>query len=278
MPQIRKQTVYDEQKKPQTIHPQTEVAAITDMAAALDSYNEMFIQPEVDKKIGEIALTPGPPGIDGKSFVVLSRYDTLGDLKAVHPTGKAGDAYFIGPEIQNDEDRANPVYMWDVDIGDWINIGTIQGPRGFAGATNSLAIGSVSKGAVTSASITGTAPNQILNLVLEQGEQGEQGAPGDVGRTIETTFAYGGVSSALKRIGNIVMWSLNGNVGAVSGTPVIPLGYRPALNTFFYSNQSQGSNPKNVTVATNGVVSVTQALSGATAFSANWVTTDLLED
>lgn len=58
------------------------------------------------------------------------------------------------------------------------------GPKGDTGATgaigpaNVLTIGSVTSGKVASATITGEAPNQVLNLVLEKGDKGEQGKQG----------------------------------------------------------------------------------------------------
>ena len=52
------------------------------------------------------------------------------------------------------------------------------GPQGAVGPANVLTIGSVTSGKVASATITGEAPNQVLNLVLEKGEQGEQGEQG----------------------------------------------------------------------------------------------------
>lgn len=63
-------------------------------------------------------------------------------------------------------------------------LGIPQGSKGDTGATgatgpaNVLTIGSVTSGKVASATITGEAPNQVLNLVLEKGEQGEQGKQG----------------------------------------------------------------------------------------------------
>ena len=63
-------------------------------------------------------------------------------------------------------------------------LGIPQGDKGATGATgpqgpaNVLTIGSVTSGKVASATITGEAPNQVLNLVLEKGEQGEQGKHG----------------------------------------------------------------------------------------------------
>ena len=58
------------------------------------------------------------------------------------------------------------------------------GPQGPAGPANVLTIGSVTSGKVASATITGEAPNQVLNLVLEKGDKGdtgEKGATGDTG-------------------------------------------------------------------------------------------------
>ncbi len=63
-------------------------------------------------------------------------------------------------------------------------LGIPQGSKGDIGATgatgpaNVLTIGSVTSGKVANATITGEAPNQVLNLVLEKGEQGEQGKQG----------------------------------------------------------------------------------------------------
>ena len=63
-------------------------------------------------------------------------------------------------------------------------LGIPQGNKGDTGATgatgpaNVLTIGSVTSGKVASATITGEAPNQVLNLVLEKGDKGEQGKQG----------------------------------------------------------------------------------------------------
>ena len=48
-------------------------------------------------------------------------------------------------------------------------------------AQNTLSIGSVSSGTTASATITGTAPNQTLNLVLPKGDKGDTGEKGDKG-------------------------------------------------------------------------------------------------
>ena len=68
-------------------------------------------------------------------------------------------------------------------------LGIPQGPKGNTGATgatgpaNALTIGSVTSGKVASATITGEASNQVLNLVLEKGDKGETGDKGATGDT-----------------------------------------------------------------------------------------------
>ena len=57
------------------------------------------------------------------------------------------------------------------------------GAPGANGPANTLKIGTVTSGAVASATITGTAPNQTLNLVLKQGDKGDN-APTITGITI----------------------------------------------------------------------------------------------
>ena len=50
-----------------------------------------------------------------------------------------------------------------------------QGPQGEPGPANTLSIGTVQSGQTAAASITGEAPNQVLNLTLPKGEQGDPG-------------------------------------------------------------------------------------------------------
>jgi hypothetical protein len=54
----------------------------------------------------------------------------------------------------------------------------LKGDTGDTGPANSLSIGTVENGDTASASITGDAPSQVLNLTLPKGEKGD---PGDVG-------------------------------------------------------------------------------------------------
>lgn len=61
------------------------------------------------------------------SYEVLGRYSSLSELTTAHPTGKAGDAWFVGTESDN------VVYQWDVDQKSWVNVGSMKGPKGDPG-------------------------------------------------------------------------------------------------------------------------------------------------
>lgn len=69
------------------------------------------------------------------------------------------------------------------DKGDKGDIGDtgLTGPKGDKGDPNTLSIGTVQGGASAEASITGTAPNQTLNLTLPKGDTGTKGDKGDKG-------------------------------------------------------------------------------------------------
>ena len=69
----------------------------------------------------------GPAGQDGDSYTVKGLYATLSALQATHPTGSAGDAWFVGTE------DSNVVYQWDVDKASWVNVGALKGPKGDKG-------------------------------------------------------------------------------------------------------------------------------------------------
>ena len=50
----------------------------------------------------------------------------------------------------------------------------LKGPKGDTGPANTLTIGTVESGDSTSVSITGNAPNQVLNFILEKGNKGDK--------------------------------------------------------------------------------------------------------
>ena len=70
---------------------------------------------------------PGPQGPKGDSYTVKGLYSTLSALQSAHPTGSAGDAWFVGTS------ENNVVYQWDVDQSAWVNVGVLKGPKGDTG-------------------------------------------------------------------------------------------------------------------------------------------------
>lgn len=114
----------------------------------------------------------GPPGPQGEP----------GEIGPVGPPGADG----LTPTIGDNENW----YLGAVDTGKPSRGKQgaqgepgIQGPRGETGPANRLEIGTVDSGETPSATITGAAPNQTLNLVLPKGDTGDTGAVGPQGET-----------------------------------------------------------------------------------------------
>lgn len=109
----------------------------------------------------------GPKGDKGDSF----KYDDFTQEQLESLKGAKGD---IGPQgIQGEK-------------GDTGATGP-QGEQGKVGPANSLSIGSVTKGNEASATITGQAPNQTLNLVLPKGADGKDGTTPDMSNYVKNT-------------------------------------------------------------------------------------------
>ena len=80
---------------------------------------------------------PGPEGQPGKSINILGHYDTMALLAAAHPTGALGDGYLVGTGT-----TPRDLAIWSTEEGGkWINVGLIQGPRGFQGEPGPIGIG-----------------------------------------------------------------------------------------------------------------------------------------
>ena len=97
----------------------------------------------------------GEKGASGDSYSVLGLYDTLAALEAAHPTGSAGQAWFVGTA------DSNAVYQWDVDAAAWVNVGPLKGPKGDTGAQG---------------------PQGVQGPQGEQGPAGAQGPKGEPGQ------------------------------------------------------------------------------------------------
>lgn len=129
----------------------------------------------------------GDKGESGDSYTVLGLYGTLLALQAAHPTGEAGQAWFVGTADDN------VVYQWDVDKNQWVNVGPLKGPKGDKGDTGSpgangapgtaatIQVGNVSGGTTASVTNSGTSAAAVFDFVLPKGDKGEKGAAGDPG-------------------------------------------------------------------------------------------------
>ncbi len=73
----------------------------------------------------------------------------------------------------------------------------IRGSIGATGPSNTLAIGTVTSDASPSATITGTSPNQTLNLVLPKGDKGDTGNTGPANTLTIGTVTTGAASATI---------------------------------------------------------------------------------
>ena len=116
----------------------------------------------------------GPAGQDGASYTVNGLYSTLSALQSAHPTGSAGDAWFVGTA----ED--NVVYQWDVDQATWVNVGALKGPKGDTGPQGP-------KGDTGATGPQGdTGPQGPKGEKGDSGDTGPQGPKGDTGAQGDT--------------------------------------------------------------------------------------------
>lgn len=107
----------------------------------------------------------GEQGIQGETGATTSL--SIGRVSS----GEEASATIIGEA----PDQILNLVLPKGDKGEKGNVGPQgeQGIQGNPGPANSLTIGTVEKGAVPSATITGNSPNQVLNLVLPTGETDE---------------------------------------------------------------------------------------------------------
>lgn len=126
-------------------------------------------------QILDFTLEKGDKGETGESGVYI------GDTEPVDEAIKVW--------IQPDEQGSNILKIKNSE-GQFEGILSIKGDQGIPGQdgengspgpANTLTIGTVQSGDTPSATITGQAPNQILNLVLVKGEKGDTGAQGQQG-------------------------------------------------------------------------------------------------
>lgn len=128
------------------------------------------------------AGTAGAAGRDGTGIQIAGSVAAYSNLPTGLTSADAGKAYIVNAD--------GKLYIWSgTSFPSNGNGQTFTGP---AGPANTLTIGTVTTGAA-SASITGTAPTQTLNLTLPQGPAGATGSVGPAGPA--TSLAIGTVST-----------------------------------------------------------------------------------
>lgn len=169
----------------------------------------------------------GEPGKDGTSVNILGSYSTEAELKAAYPTGTKGDGYMVNGDL----------YVWDVSLNDWKNVGRIQGPKGDKGET-------------------GDKGDQGIQGI--QGVQGEKGDPGNDGTNgVDGTNGQDGVSPT-------VSISKSGKITTVTITDA------SGTHSFDISDGADGSGTGDMVKATydtngDGIVDDSEKLGGVAA-------------
>lgn len=134
-------------------------------------------------QILDFTLEKGDKGETGESGVYIGDTEPVDEAIKVwiQPDGQGSNIL----KIRNSKGQFEGVLSIKGDQGK-------PGQDGSPGPANTLTIGTVQSGDTASATITGQAPNQVLNLVLvkgDTGQQGQQGPPGTPAKNyiIETT-------------------------------------------------------------------------------------------
>ena len=179
--------------------------------------------PDSPTHTGILVPTPGRPGADGRGVEVGGSRPTYAELPDDLGAEDAGVAWIAGGLL----------YWWDGAAWDAEEDGVpFQGPEGPAGPATSLTIGTVDEGAAD-ASITGTAPTQVLNLTLPKGNPGDAGPPNSlsIGTVSEGAAAASITGTAPTQVLNLTLpkgnpgddgvdgLSVTSGSGAPSGTP-----------------------------------------------------------
>ncbi|UVK59602.1 minor tail protein [Gordonia phage Survivors] len=135
---------------------------------------------------GAVFTSPGPGGPQGDDSTVP------GPPNVLHIGTVTGGPNAAAEIVGESPSQTLNLTLPKGDKGDQGDDSTVPGPPGPA---NVLGIGTVSQGAAA-ANVTGSYPNQKLNLVLPKGDKGDQGDPGEVSEA-ELTAA---INAALDRV------------------------------------------------------------------------------
>lgn len=137
--------------------------------------SEVKIRGNSPNQILDFTLEKGEKGETGESGVYIGDTEPVDEATKVwiQPDGQGSNIL----KIKNSEGQFEGILSIKGDQG----IPGQDGEDGSPGPANTLTIGTVQSGDIPSATITGQAPNQVLNLVLVKGDTGPQGPQGPPG-------------------------------------------------------------------------------------------------
>lgn len=137
------------------------------------TWNDLISLSAISGDDGTNGWTPVPAGVVDGTRVVIQVTDWVGGTGAKPTIG-----LYVGPT------------GFVASIVDAVDVRGPVGADGDPGPSNVLSIGTVTGGATASATITGTSPSQVLNLVLPKGDPGTNGTDG-----LAATVAVGTVTT-----------------------------------------------------------------------------------
>lgn len=138
-----------------------------------------------------------------------------------------------------------------------------KGDRGDTGPSTNITIGTVTTSTtVPNATITGTAPNQTLNLAIPRGDKGETGAPGPGNSITPGTITTGapGTNAAATITGNSPNQALNLTIPRGDRGQIGPPGPAPTLTAAAPTNLPPGSTPTATINGTDGTYTLALGL------------------